>query len=820
MRLKEFLKPAAPHIVAAAIFIALSIAYFYPMLEGKKLKANDTTVSLASSKEIWDYRAKYDKEPLWTNSIFSGMPAYLISTKYPGNLFSKIDNALKTFGLPVSILLLSMAGFYVMLLLFGFNPWISIAGSIGFGLSSFLFQIISAGHNTQAMALAYMAPMIGSVWYAYRRDAIKGAILTGFFLALEIVANHPQMTYYALICLIVFIIVEFIYAYRERTIIKFLKTSAILILPFILAIGVNFGFLYNTYEYGKFSTRSKSELTAGAENKSSGLDRDYITYWSYGVGETMNLLIPDFRGGASEPFSKTSETVRAMRANGYGAQANQVQKYWGPQPGTGGPHYVGAVIVFLFVLGLFLVKGRDKWWILAATILSIMLAWGQYFPPLTNLFINYFPGYNKFRSVTFILVISQLCIPLLGALALREIFSKEHPLKDLRKALLTALAITGGLLFLILVIPGIAGSFLNPGENQYESWLRNALISDRKKLLESDTLRSLVFILLAAGTILAFLFEKIKKEYAIALIALFILADLWMVDRRYLGSDRFESQASIKRDFLPTHADSYILTDKSYFRVWNSSVSTFNDNTPTSYFHKSIGGYHGAKMKRYQELIETAIQRDLQIFQRHAGKAKTIEDLSAAFDSTFALNMLNTKYVIYNPDFNPIVNPKALGNAWFATKAAIVNNADGEIEQTLKNDPSEIAVINKAFASLLTKESYPVEQGDKIVLTSYQPNELVYKSSAGSEKLAVFSDIYYPAGWYCSVDGKSASYFRADYVLRAMIVPAGDHEIRFVFRPSSYYLGNTVSAVSSVILILLIAGYCVYELRKKKLSGQ
>jgi hypothetical protein len=815
MQIKDYLKPATPHIVAIAIFIVLSLAYFYPVLEGKILKTNDSTVSLVTSKEIWDFRAKYDKEPLWTNSIFSGMPAYLISTKYPGNLFSYVDSFLRKSGMPVSVLILSMLGFYIMLLLFGVNPWLSIAGAVGYGLSSFFFQVVAAGHNTQAIALAYMAPMIGSVWYAYRRDAVKGALLTGLFLSLEIVANHPQMTYYALMCLIVLAIVEFVYAVKDKVILKFLKTSAILIVPFILAIGINFAFLYTTYEYGKYSTRSKSELTAPNINKSSGLDRDYITYWSYGVDETMNLLIPDFRGGASEPFDRSSETFKVLRQNGHAQTIDQTTKYWGTQPGTGGPHYVGAIIFFLFVLGLIIVKGPEKWWLLAATLLSIMLAWGKNFMPLSNLFIDYFPGYNKFRSVTFILIISQFCIPLLGILALRDIFKSETPKKDFLKGLTIASVITGGVLLIIMLLPGIAGSFLGPYENNLPDWIRNAFVADRKHLLESDSLRSLVFIILASGTILLFMFEKLRKEYAIALVGVLILFDLWTVDRRYLNSDNFVNQTVFKKSLSPTPADSYILKDPSYFRVWNSNVSTFNDNSPTSYFHKSIGGYHGAKIKRYQELIDSAIQKDFKAFEAVAGKAKTLDELQPAFDQTYALNMLNTKYIIYNPEVPPIVNPKALGNAWFVEKPEFVENADGEISMTSRTDPSKAAVIDKRFSSLVTKQSYPAEEGDKIELLTYQPNELVYKSTAKSEKLALFSDIYYPAGWRCFVDGKESKYFRANYVLRAMIVPGGNHEIRFTFKPSSYYTGNAVSLASSVILILLLAGYAALKLKKK-----
>ncbi|MGD0342887.1 MAG: hypothetical protein ABSA76_14385 [Bacteroidales bacterium] len=815
MQIRDYLKPATPYIIAIAIFIAMSVAYFYPVLEGKILRANDSTVSMVNSKEIQNFRAKYNKEPLWTNAIFSGMPAYLISTKYPGNLFSHVDSVYKTFGLPVSVLLLSMAGFYIMLLLFGVNPWISMIGSVGYGLSSFFFQMIAAGHNTQAEALAFMAPMIGSVWYAYRRDAVKGALLTAFFLTLEIVANHPQMTYYSLMCLVVFAVVEFVFAFKEKTILKFLKTSAILIIPFILAIGINFAFLYTTYEYGKYSTRSKSELTSPNINKSSGLDRDYITLWSYGVGETMNLLIPDFKGGSSDPFNRNSETVKALRQSGNGDKANMLVKYWGTQPLTNGPHYVGAIIFFLFVLGLIIVKGREKWWLLGATLLSIMLAWGKNFMPLTNIFIDYFPGYNKFRSVTFILIISQFCIPLLGVLALRDIFKSETPKKDFLKAVSAAAGITGGLLLLIILIPGVAGSFLNPNEIVLPSWLRNAMVADRKHLLESDTLRSLVFIILATGVILAFMYDKLRKEYTIAIIGILTLFDLWTIDRRYLNSDNFENQTTLKKSFSPTAADSYILKDPSYFRVWNHFVSTFNDNSPTSYFHKSIGGYHGAKMKRYQELIDSALTKDFNVFNAAGANARTIEELLPAFDKTYALNMLNTKYIIYNPDAPPIENPKALGNAWFVEKPEIVENADMEISMTSRTDPAKAAVIDKRFSDLVTRPSYPPEEGDKIELLTYQPNELVYKSSSGSEKLALFSDIYYPAGWKCFVDGKESKYFRADYVLRAMIVPGGNHEIRFIFKPSSYYTGNMVSLISSVILILLIAGYVAIRIRKK-----
>jgi len=818
MEIKNTIKPFLPHLVAVILFAVISFVYFYPVLEGKVLKANDSTVSRINSKEIRDYREKHGKEPLWTNSIFGGMPAYLISTKYPGNLLKHADTILRTFKMPVSVLFLSMAGFYILLLIFGVNPWLSITLSIAYGLSSFFFQILAAGHNTQAIALAYMAPMIGGIYYTYRYDALKGALFTTFILSLEILANHPQITYYAMICLLIFGITELIYAFKNRHVRKFLKATALLVIPFGVALMINFGNLYTVYEYGKYSIRGKSDLSIGSASSTKGLDRDYITYWSYGIDETLNLLIPNFKGGSSKPFDRDSETVKALRKNNLASATNQVMRYWGTQPGTDGPHYVGAIIFFLFVLGLIIIKGPEKWWLLAATLLSIMLAWGKNFMPFTNLFIDYFPGYNKFRAVTMALVIAQFCIPLLGALALRNIFNGSTSGNDLLKGLKIATGITGGVILILILIPGIAGSFLNQYEAEYPDWLKNAMISDRKDLMKSDAFRSLVFILLASGAIFVLLYEKLRKEYFILIIGLLILIDLWIVDKRYLNADRFEKPSVIQKSFAPTTADTYILNDPSYYRVLNLAVSTFNDNSPTSWFHKSVGGYHGAKFRRYQELIDSSITRDLMLFQAASENARSIEDLQVVFNNTPtpALNMLNTRYVILTPDAPPLVNQKSLGNVWFAEKPVIVENANKEI-MTLKTiDPSRVAVIDMKFNEMVSKSSYPVDSTDKIELVSYQPNELIYKYTAQSEKLTLFSEIYYPAGWKCFIDGNESEHFRANYVLRAMILPAGDHEIRFAFEPSSYIFGNKISFAGSIIFILMVAGYFVVILKKKQ----
>lgn len=812
MKIHPVIKLFLPHLVAIMLFIVISFAYFYPVLEGKVIRANDSTVSAINSKEIRDYREQYGKEPLWTNSIFSGMPAYLISTLYPGNLIKKADNLLRIFGTPVSMLFLAMLGFYIVLLIFRVNPWLAIAGAIAFGFSSYMFQIIAAGHNTKAIAIAYMAPMIGAIYFTYRYDMIRGALFTAIILALEIVANHPQITYYGLMCLLVFGIVEFVFAVKNGTLASFAKRSAILIVPFIVALGINFANLYTVNEYGKYSIRGKSELVSDNRTVTSGLTRDYITHWSYGIGETLNLLVPDFRGGSTKPFDRNSETVKVLRQNNASEYATQLPKYWGTQPGTDGPHYAGAIVVFLFVLGLVLVKGPEKWWLLFATLLSVMLAWGKNFMFLTDLFIDYFPGYNKFRAVTMTLVIAQFCMPLLGFLALRDIFSDNLTRKSVMKGVKIAAGITGGFLILLLIFPGIAGSFLNNYENQYPQWLKDALTADRTTLLRNDSFRSLVFIILAVAAIIGFLYEKLRKEYVFIIIALLVTVDLWSAGKRYLNADRFERQSAIQKSFEPTVADNYILADPSYHRVLNLTVSTFNDNSPTSWFHKSVGGYHGAKLQRYQELIDSVIINEIMLFS--AGQ--TYEDLIPILDNTHVLSMLNTKYVIVSPSHLPLENNNARGNAWFAGKVLMVENANEELSALKTYAPSGVTIVDERFREIIPRTDYSLSANDTIHLVSYQPNELVYRYSSESERLVVFSEIYYPAGWKSLIDGEEVPHFRANYVLRGMVVPGGEHEIRFSFEPRSYSLGNKISLASSVLLILMAAGYLAYYFRMGK----
>jgi hypothetical protein len=823
MQIRAILKPIVPHLLAVAIFLFISLVYFYPMLEGKVLHTNDGTVAHNAAKEISDFRAKYGQEPLWTNSMFSGMPAYLISTKYTGNLMLWVDKILKFIKLPAASIFLTMLGFYVLLLLFRVDYRLAIAGAIAYGLSTYFFFILAAGHNTKAFAIAYMAPMIGGIYYSYRQHVIKGALLTAFFLSLELIANHPQITYYSFICILVFVIAEFVFSVIRKEFPGFIKKSLILIIPLLLGIGMNLGSLYTTYEYGKYSIRGKSELVSKDENKSGGLDRDYATAWSYGIDETFTLLIPNFKGGANIPFERTSKTVTALRSNNAGQYANQFYQYWGTQPWTDGPVYVGAIVVFLFILGLVIIKGPEKWWLLFATLLSIMLAWGKNFMPLTNLFMDYFPGYNKFRAVTMTLVIAEFCIPLLGILALRDIFNGFASKKDILKGIKIAAGIAAGLSLLFLLFPGIAGSFTSAGEqqSQYPAWLSSALVSDRKQLFRSDALRSFILILAGAGVLLAFIYEKIRRDHAVILLAILFLADMFLVDKRYLNNDRFVTPSVSQKASSPTPADNAILKDGSDYRVLNLAVSTFNDAS-TSLYHKSIGGYHGAKIRRYQELIDSTIINDMMTYMNARNSAKSYDDLQPAIHkiaSNNSLRMLNSKYIIIDGQMSPVKNNLALGNAWFAETPLIVANANEELSMINKFDPAKQAVIDTRFKTQVSKQAYPASAGDTIELVSYKPNELVYKYSSKEERLAVFSEIYYPAGWKAYIDGSEKPYFRTDYVLRGMIVPAGDHQIRFEFKPSSYYVGNTVSIISSLIFILLVAGYFGLSLRSKPKQG-
>jgi hypothetical protein len=822
MKKIEF-KKLLPYLAAIVVFVIITLAYFSPLLEGKKMFQSDIVHFKGMSKEIVDFRAKSGQEPLWTNSMFGGMPAYQISTKYTSNLLGYLDKIL-TLGLPhpANLVFLYFLGFFILLLAMGVDPWLSIAGAAAFAMSSYFFIILEAGHNSKAHAIAYMAPVIAGIILTMNRKYLWGGLMTAVFLSLEVKANHPQITYYLAMIALLLGLFKLIHAIRFKEYIPFAKAVAILLIALVFAVLTNLTSLWATWEYGKYTIRGKSELTSEKENRTSGLDKDYATQWSYGVGETMTLLIPDFYGGSSSvKVSENSKIAEAMKTNGIPDESIRqfISQplpflYWGAQPFTSGPVYVGAILMFLFVLGLIIVKGPVKWWLLAATLLSILLAWGHNFMWLTELFLNYLPGYNKFRAVSMILVIAEFTIPLLGILAMREICEKRQARKTLFNALQIAFAITGGVALFFALVPGMFLDFVGAGDKymqqqyQFPEWLMQSIRDERLRILRMDAIRAFVFILLAGGITWAVLYNKLKKEYAYLVLTILILADMYPVNKRYTNNDSFTSKSRVENPYQPSAADNQILLDKDPdFRVLNLTGDVFND-AGTSYFHKSIGGYHGAKLRRYQELIDHGITKDIQTFAK-----------SMRTDSTPVLNMLNTKYfIVPNNDKRPMAfpNPKALGNAWFVSSVQLVDNADAEIKALNNFSPGTLAIVDKSFSENLKSFTPAKDSADFIALDDYAANALSYHYRSKNAGFAVFSEIYYPKGWNAYVDGQLTPHFRADYVLRAMILPAGEHKLQFKFEPTVYVVGEKISLISSIILIAFVIILAALELRKPR----
>ena len=807
-------------------FILISFIYFSPQLQGKHLEAGDVNNFKGGAEELIDFRESTGSEALWTNSMFGGMPGYLISVKYTGDIISKVKIVLNTISRPAGYLVLIFSFFFVLLLILGINQWLSFVGALSFGFSTYFFALLEAGHMTKVHTLVYMALVVAGILLAYKKNKLLGSILTSLGLSLMLSAGHPQMTYYAGLMVLIIGITYFVSAIREKTLSSFFKTSALLIIALILAVGTSFSRLYTTYEYGKYSTRGQSELMDDSGNKSSGLDKDYVLDYSYDLGEAMTAFIPRFKGGGmDEPLGENSNFYQALEKSQGRARAKQIAEhaplYWGSQPISGAPFYYGAVLCFLFVLGLFLVKGKDKWWIVAVVVLSFLLSLGKNFAFLSNLMLDYFPGYNKFRDVKNIIVIQQFAMALMGVLAVKELYLNKQHKAELLKKLKYAWFIVGGLALVFVVLPGLAGDFRGASDARLlqSGWpdqLLEALRADRKMVLRTDAFKALLFVSIAAGVIWLYIKEKIKASYALVIWGLLILVDLWPVDKRYLNNDNFVSKRKIETPFTPTKADQAILQDKSPdYRVLNLSVNPWADAS-TSYFHKSIGGYHGAKMERYQELIEHQISPEIQMISKRLGNVKSQDDVETVFQGLNAINMLNTKYIIYNPDIAPLVNPDALGNAWFVSDIEMVANANEEIKALGDVNPAQKAVVDERFSDVLKNVSFEPGAQTSIQLKEYKPNYLKYEASVQSgTPLAVFSEIYYPKGWNAFIDGKLVDYIRADYVLRALPVPAGKHEIEFKFEPKSYFIGNKISMASSIILILAIVAVGFIEIRRK-----
>lgn len=801
--MKDFqLKRFIPHLAVVLIFLVVILVYFSPVLEGKRLQQSDITQWKGMSKEITDYRAKTGEEALWTNSMFGGMPAYQISVKYKGNLITYVDNIFKL-GLPhpANLVFIYFIGFFILLMVMKVDPWLALAGALAFTFSSYFFIILEAGHNSKAHAIGYMAPVLAGILLTYRGKYLAGSLLTALFLALELNANHLQITYYLALMVVMLGIYEFVMAIKEKTIPVFAKSTGLLFVAALLALSVNITNIWATWEYGKETIRGKSELTSKAEIRTSGLDKDYATQWSYGVGETFSLLIPNAKGGATGSIGNNVKAMEKVE-NVYAQSVAGQNHYWGDQPFTSGPVYVGAIMMFLFVLGLFIYKGKLKWWLLAVTVLSILLAWGKNFMPFTDFFLHYVPGYNKFRAVSMILVVAELAIPLLGILTLKEIVDNPGILRSKAKYFYTALGLTGGLALIFYLLPQTFFSFLSQMElnavaeqrktldaakfSQFDALIYNMKIA-RVAIFKADAIRSVLFIVIAAGLLWAYSRAKMERWMLVAGMIVLIAADVIPIAHRYLNNDNFKGKSIVANPYQPTTADALIMKDVDpNFRVFNTTVNTFQEGH-TSFFHKSIGGYHGAKLRRYQELID-----------HHLSKG-----------NMQVLNMLNTKYFIVMGDNRmpvPELNMDALGNAWFVEQVQFVDNADAEIDALTDFIPEKTAVVDKRFASSVEGFTYKADSIANIQLVEYQPNKLKYAFASTTDQLTVFSEIYYDKGWNAYIDGKETPYFRADYVLRAMVIPAGNHEIEFRFEPKVFAVGEKVAFASSLLLILMLVG--------------
>lgn len=831
------MKKLLPDLIAILVFVLLSFAYFFPAdIENRILFQHDTAAGAGAGQEVKEYYEQTGERSRWTNSLFGGMPMYQIAPSYDSTKSLQwVQKAYQLF-LPdyVCLTFMLMLGFYILLRVFGIPVWLAGLGGIMWAFSSYFFILISAGHIWKFITLAYVPPTIAGIVLAYRGKLLWGGILTALFVALQITSNHVQMSYYFFFVILFFVGAYFEKAWRTKTLPQFFKASAVLIVAALVGIATNVSNLYHTYAYSKETMRGKSELVQtgdAAKQTSSGLDRDYITQWSYGIDETLTLLVPNFKGGASAALSQ-SETAMSKANPMYSSLYGSLTQYFGTQPMTSGPVYVGAFVLFLFVLGCFIVKGPLKWALIGATFFSIVLSWGKNFMPLTDFFIDYVPLYNKFRAVSSILVIAEFTIPLLAIFALKRLLEEPEILKQEKKPLGISLLLTAGIALLLAVAPGSIGSGYVPA--QEAQMLQNAVNQQmipanelsgilanlgemRAELVSSDALRS--FIIIGIGCSLLWLYAsgKLRSSLTIAGITILCLADMWGVNKRYLNDAQFVPHSIRTETFTKTNTDELILQDTSLdYRVLNFATSTFDDNN-TSYWHKSVGGYHPAKLRRYQEMIEHHISPEMQ------AAYKAIATAGGEMDSVDAnkfrvLNMLNTKYFIFPAGQQrqtvPILNPHAYGNAWFVNKVQYVNNANEEIDALDSIIPTETAVVDARFKDVLkgATESYK-DSLSSIRLTSYAPNRLTYETNNAQDGIAVFSEIYYPDGWHVTIDGQPAELARADYILRTMYVPAGQHTIEMRFDPTSLHV---TEGIAYGALALLVIGIIVAVLIAKR----
>ena len=829
MKMNTF-KRVLPDVIAVVFFVIISFVYFYPAVtEGRILSQHDSVAGIGAGQEQKEYMERTGERTRWTNSIFSGMPTYQLAPSYNStNFLNQITNLyhlyLPTYVWYVFVMLL---GFYILLRAFNFKVWMSALGAILWAFSSYFFIIIAAGHIWKLMTLAYIPPTIAGMVLIFRKKYLLGGLLTALFVAMQINSNHIQMSYYFMIVMLAMYIAYGIMAHKQQEMSHFFKATGILVVAGVLGICVNLSNIYHTYEYSKESMRGKSELVKenSANQTDSGLERDYITQWSYGIGETFTLLVPNTKGGASVPLAmneKAMENANPIYMNIY----RQLGQYWGEQPGTSGPVYVGAFVMFLFVLGLFIVKGPMKWALLVATVLSILLSWGKNFMGLTDFFIDYVPMYSKFRTVSSILVVAEFTIPLLAMLALKEWM--EHPqwLKERSKDFLISFGLTGGLALLFALAPKLFfSSYVSTMEmhalqgipaDQLAPLLAN-LEEVRMSMFTSDAWRSFFIILIGVVLLWCYSAGKLKPLALVGSLIVLCLVDMWDVNKRYLYDGQFVEKIEQTRTFEPTETDKKILEDKDLnYRVLNLAGNTFNENN-TAYWHKSIGGYHAAKLRRYQEMIEEHISPEMSaLFGEVADAGGDMDSLDA---SQFpVLNMLNARYFIFplqGGQTVPLRNPYALGNAWFVNEVVYVENANEEIEAVHGINPTQKAIVDKKFESVI-KAVTPADSTCRIELVAYEPNDLKYEVNSANGGTVIFSEIYYP-GWQAYIDGEKVDHGRANYILRAMNVPGGKHEIEFKFDPDSLKLTETIAYIAFALLV--IAAVCYFLLRTSRRSA-
>ena len=847
-------KKILPYVLAIVAFVVMAYAFTPQILSGKIVNQSDISSWQGMANEILQYNEDNPGDrALWTNSMFGGMPATSISVVFEGDVTKYLYDALFVGERPASYLLISLVGGFMLMLAFGVNVWLAFLGAVAMTFCAYNMQIIQVGHNAKMVAIAFMPWVLAAVVYAYRKCALWGGVLFALALSFQIKANHPQITYYLAMIIFGYAIWQFCAAIKDKVLPKFIKTSLILLVTGLIGMATNVNNLWPVYEYSQHTMRGGSELVEAGANDTeaagqagkksagkksrSGLDLEYATTWSYGIGETPNLFIPNFNGGASSgELSRNSETYKVLKQNGYAADqaVKALPLYWGPQPFTAGPMYMGAISMFLFVLGFFVLKGGLRWWIGGVSLLALMLSWGYHFMPVSEFFFKFAPLYNKFRAVSMILVILQVLIPVMGVLALNEVLFNSDDSKicrdKIKRGFLWSLGITGGFCLLFALMPSLSGGFYANADAQLPNILIEPLWKDRASLLRSDAFRSLMFILGAAVVIWLGWSKKLKGYQAVAIVAMLVLVDMWSVGKRYLNDDHFVSKKEFNNAFALRPVDNVILqdTDPDY-RVLDLSVNTFNDSY-VSYHHKTIGGYSPVKLQRYQDMIEHHISKEIGEISHDMQGVRTVAEAMEALGNYNVLNMLNTKYIVLDGNAAPLLNENAYGNAWFVNNIVKAANANEEIEMLGNVNAASEAVVAENFITPehLGEFYNPVAnsrgrsfflEGDStaaIELVSYSPNRMVYKYNSATPNIAVFSEVYYAPGWSAKLNGTALEIFRANYILRGLALPAGEGEIVFEFAPDSIFKGEKYSRIASALLIALILGAAAVTIARRK----